>query len=235
MSPERPSGAEDWSDAGHALGYLARADGFPHRAEGEGVVDEIVPADARRILDLGTGDGRLLAVLRVRRPQAECVALDVSPPMLAAARARFAGDPLVQVRAHDLAEPLPTDLGAFDAVVSSFAIHHVDDGRKRTLYAEVRSLLRPGGVFANLEHVASPTERLHVRFLELLGVPDDGEDGSNRLAPVEDQLTWLRDLGFDDVDCLWKWREMALLTGLAPIGAGRHEALTGRSTGTTPA
>ncbi len=213
MSAGRPTGAEDWGDPEHALGYLARADEFPHRAEGEGVVDEIVPARARRILDLGTGDGRLLAIVRARRPHADCVALDVSPPMLAAARTRFAGDARVQVRAHDLAEPLPGDLGRFDAVVSAFAIHHLEDARKRALYAEIHALLDPAGVFANLEHVASPTPGLHARFVALLQVSGDDEDGSNRLAPVEDQLGWLREIGFDDVDCMWKWREMALLAG----------------------
>ena len=213
MSAGRPTGAEDWGDAEHALGYLARADGFPHRAEGEAVVDEIVPADAARVLDLGTGDGRLLAILRRRRPEAACVAIDVSPPMLAAARGRFAGDERVRVRAHDLSQPLPADLGPFDAVVSSFAIHHLDDARKRDLYAEVHGLLNPGGVFANLEHVASPTPALHRRFLEMLRASGDDEDGSNRLAPVELQLGWLRSIGFDDVDCMWKWREMALLAG----------------------
>jgi SAM-dependent methyltransferase len=180
---------------------------------------EVVPADARRILDLGSGDGRLLALLRVDRPGGRCAALDASPAMLDAARARFAGEPGVAVRRHDLAEPLPAGLGPFDAVVSAFAVHHLEHARKRALYREAHDLLAPGGVFANLEHVASPTDALHVRFLAELGLRPDEEDASNRLLDVETQLGWLREIGFADVDCLWKWREMALLTGVRPLTA----------------
>jgi hypothetical protein len=40
-----------------------------------------------------------------------------------------------------------------------------DESRKRSLYGEVFDFLKPGGVFANFEHVASPTHRLHLAFL----------------------------------------------------------------------
>ena len=205
----------EWSTAEHVLAYLAHADRIPHRTEGEAVLLDFVARDARRILDLGTGDGRLLALLKIDRPAAQAVALDFSPAMLEAARRRFAGDATVVVVEHNLDERLP-DLGRFDAVVSSFAIHHCEDARKRSLYAEIFQLLEPGGVFCNLEHVASPTPALHARFLQMMGWTPEMEDRSNKLLDVETQLGWLRAIGFEDVDCHWKWMELALLAGVKP-------------------
>ncbi len=142
-------------------------------------------------------------------------ALDFSPAMLEAARQRFAAESSVSVIPHNLDEPLP-NLGKFDAVISSFAIHHLVHERKRTLYAEIYSLLNPGGVFCNLEHVASPSPRLHEEFLARIGFTVETEDPSNKLLDVETQLGWLREIGFADVDCHWKWRELALLVGRRP-------------------
>jgi tRNA (cmo5U34)-methyltransferase len=207
-----------WPEVEHALAYLAKADSIPHRTEGEAELLSLLPDPTHRVLDLGCGDGRLLALVRAAHPTARGVALDFSPPMLAAARRRFESDAMVTVIEHDLDEPLP-DLGVFDAVVSSFAIHHLEDERKRSLAAEVRRLLRPGGVFLNLEHVASPTGALHLEFLRLIGVDPANDDPSNKLVAVDTQLTWLRDLDFIDVDCIWKWRELALLVATAP---GEH-------------
>ncbi|MDP2713087.1 MAG: class I SAM-dependent methyltransferase [Solirubrobacteraceae bacterium] len=207
--------SEEWTTAEHAHRYLALADQVPHRAEGEGVLAEQVPRDARRILDLGTGDGRLLALLQVDRPDVRGVGLDLSEVMLDEARRRFAGDERTELVKHDLVAPLPA-LGSFDVVVSSMAVHHLEHERKRSLYGEVFELLEPGGVFANFDHVASATHRLHLAFFAAIDEPLEHEDPSDRLLDVETQLRWLRECGFDDVDCYWKWLEMALLVGIKP-------------------
>ena len=203
----------EWATEAHASDYLRRGRGYPpHRDEGEAVLLAELPERCERVLDLGCGDGRLLALVLRDRPGAAGVALDMSPPMLEAARRRFAGT-AVEVVEHDLTSPLP-DLGPFDAVVSAFAIHHCEDERKRALYGEVWTALRPGGLFANLEHVASSTGRLSDRFLVAVGSHPGGGDPSNRLLDVETQVRWLRELGYDDADCLWKWRELALLSAV---------------------
>jgi SAM-dependent methyltransferase len=154
----------------------------PHRAAGESTLLDEIPAKVRRVLDLGSGDGRLLDLVLRARPNAIGVALDFSPLMLERLQSRFAASPAVQIVTHDLNEPLPA-LGTFDAVVSSFAIHHLVHERKRQLYAEIWTRLNDGGVFCN------------------------------QLLDVQTQLEWLRDIGFADVDCYWKWRELALLVG----------------------
>ncbi|MGI8603785.1 MAG: class I SAM-dependent methyltransferase [Verrucomicrobiales bacterium] len=199
----QPSGLNEYATAEHALKYLARADRIPHRTEGEAVLLEFIPRDVRRILDLGTGDGRLLALLRIDRPEAHGVALDFSPTMIEAARERFRGDDNVQVIEHNLDDPLP-DFGCFDAIVSSFAIHHCTDERKEPLYSEIYAALVPGGIFCNLEHVTPATAKLHAKFLNALGITEADEDPSNKLVSVTTQLEWLREIGFQEVDCHWK-------------------------------
>jgi ubiquinone/menaquinone biosynthesis C-methylase UbiE len=201
-----------WTSSDHAREYLERADSISHRNDGESALLEFIPRTTRHILDLGTGDGRLLSLVHQQHPNTDAVALDFSPAMLEAAGRRFAGESSIRVIAHNLDEPLPA-LGNFDAVISSFAIHHLVDERKRALYAEIYNLLNPGGVFCNLEHVASPSPRLHQEFLERIGFTVETEDPSNKLLDVETQLGWLREIGFVDVDSHWKWRELALLAG----------------------
>jgi SAM-dependent methyltransferase len=205
-----------WADGAIVDRYLERIERLEPRAAGDGVLRELLPDTPRRVLDLGCGDGRVTALVLEARPDVEHVtAVDLSPPMLERAHARFSGDARVEVRRWDLAHDIGP-LGRFDLVVSAFAIHHVDDDRKRALYGEVAAALEPGGLFANLEIVRSATPELHAEFLAAIGRPAD--DPEDRLAEVEPQLGWLRDAGLTQVDCLWRWRGMALLFGRSPEG-----------------
>jgi ubiquinone/menaquinone biosynthesis C-methylase UbiE len=195
----------------------------------------------RRLLDLGCGDGLLLATILEAFPEATGVALDFSPLMLEQARDRLQrfGDRTVTVEA-DLATPnwLKSVTGPFGAVVSGFAIHHLTHERKRELYREIFRLLPANGLFLNCEHVSSPTphieglfddamsEHLYLRRRErgenvtLEQVRQDfltrPDRAANICAPVEDQCQWLREIGFQEVDCFWKFFELAIFGGNRP-------------------
>jgi SAM-dependent methyltransferase len=144
----------EWVNADHAQGFLDKRDQSPQLEVGYSELLKILPLNPHRVLDLGCGDGKVMAMIG-----GPGVAVDFSPHMLEQARARFHADD-VEVVEHNLNAPLP-DLGTFDLAVSAFAIHHCSHERKR-------------------------------------------------------QLGWLRDIGFVEVECFWKWRELALLAGRKP-------------------
>lgn len=205
---------DEWKSIEHALDYLSRADTIPHRTEGEATLLEEISAQSKRILDIGAGDSRLLSLLLLKCQNATGVALDYSPTMINKLGERFKNENRVDIFEHDIRKTLPKTLGYFDVIVSSFAIHHLPNNRKYELYNEAFDIIEPRGIFCNLEHVSSPTQSLHQKFYELIGMTVDEEDKSNVLLDVETQLKWLRKIGFDEVDCYWKWRELALLIGI---------------------
>ena len=209
---------EEWREPTRAERWPSVRARLPRLSEAESVlVADVLPDPLSRILDLGMGDGHLIDLLRRRWPSARAVGLDFSPPLLEAARRRFAGTGGVRFAAHDLMEPLPAGLGSFDAVVSGLAIHHLPHARKRSLFGEILALLEPGGVFANLDVVESPTRELHERAQAAFGFGPDEQDRSDQPAPLDSQLRWLEDAGFSHVDCFWKWLVLALTAGTKPV------------------
>lgn len=197
----------------------------------------------RRFLDLGAGDGVLSAVLLARYPAAEPVLVDFSPPMLAAAKERLASLAAQPTFLEaDLATPAWRDAVAayapFDAIVSSFAIHHLEDERKRALYGELLDLLAPAGTFAHIEHVAADAPWMARAFDEGMidaiweyGRRSDQaltreaaatayanrlDKDANRLAPLDTQCAWLRDAGYTQVSAPFRWYELAVFGGYRP-------------------
>ena len=240
-----------WQDAGVVRTFLSGVRGaIPLASEQIEAMLRVVEAGdgpVGNVLDLGAGDGPLAAALVSRYPAARVTLVDFSEPMLAEAKRRFAGSATdARFVVADFAEPswveAVADVAPFDVVVSGYAVHHRPDERKRTLYREIFGLLRPGGVFVNVEHVASPSERLAAAFDESMvdalfafaertgsgndrarvaeeyhGRPDKA---ANLLAPVEPQCGWLREAGFEDVDCFCKWFELATFGGRRPEEPG---------------
>jgi tRNA (cmo5U34)-methyltransferase len=173
-----------------------------------------------RVLDLGAGTGLLAGAVAETYPDTELVLLDGSPAMLEQARSLL-GERASYVTSR-LEAPLPP--GPWDAVVSALAIHHLDHAGKRDLYRRVRDEISSGGVFVNAEQVGASTPFLedaykawHERRARELGASEAEWAGArermlaDRLATVEDQLAWLSEAGFADVDCLVKDHSHAVL------------------------
>jgi len=208
------------------------------------LVEAAVP-DVGSFLDVGCGDGTLGRALLDRWPSACGVFLDFSEPMLAAARERLGAPAAHHFILQDYGQPDWTaalkGICPFDVVVSGFSIHHQPDEKKRAIYQDIFELLRVGGIFLNLEHVASASSwgaaRFDDCFVDALsefhartgtGMPREqiereyhqrADKAANILAPVEDQCRWLRQIGFADVDCYFKAFELALLGGRKPAAA----------------
>jgi tRNA (cmo5U34)-methyltransferase len=180
-------------------------------------VDALRPlAEGRveRVLDLGAGTGLMTAHVADLFPRARFELLDGSEAMLGEARQTL-GELLNAVHVADLKSALPA--GPFDAVVSALAIHHLEDPDKQDLYRRIVEVLRPGGMFVNAEQVAGPTTELSDLYDErwaadclASGASQSEVAGAierrrhDRCAPVEIQLTWLREAGFSWADCYYK-------------------------------
>jgi tRNA (cmo5U34)-methyltransferase len=205
-----------WLTSERVRGYLERADKIPHRTEGENVLLDFIPKTTRKVLDLGTGDGRLIRLLKTKIPTMKCVAIDFSPPMLRNLKRQFRNNNSVTIIQHNLESSLP-DMGYFDAVVSGLSLHHLKHDRKKSLYSEIYSVLNPGGIFYNFDHFASKSQRLSQYFRKSMGrqrAPN--KDHEERLTDIETEIHWLTRIGFQDVDCYWKWLQFALLISFKP-------------------
>lgn len=173
-----------------------------------------LPASAR-VLDLGAGTGLLSGLLLERVPVERIDLVDVSEGMLAVARQRFTTDGCARVTftVAAMEDFFPAADTAYDAVMSALAIHHLADDAKRALFRRVHDGLAPGGVFVNADQVAAPTPFLDAHYrawwehdCRRAGATDDDLAGAadrmkhDRCATVEDQLAWIREAGFMDVD-----------------------------------
>ncbi|MCL6432795.1 MAG: class I SAM-dependent methyltransferase [Leptolyngbyaceae cyanobacterium HOT.MB2.61] len=192
----------------------------------------------KRVADLGCGDGAIAHAILTRYPLTQVTALDFSEPMLEQAKKRLQpyGDRVICAQADLYTPDWQAGLQSFDVIISGYCIHHLPDDRKQALYREIYHLLNPGGCFLNIEHVASSTPWVENLFNESLvdalydwhqsqGGTDSrdvvaqrfvyrADKKANILTPVETQCEWLRAIGFQQVDCFFKWYELAVFGGV---------------------
>ena len=220
--------------------------GIPYASDQLEVMMRLVDANPRQLrtfLDLGSGSGLLAIAILSRYPEARATLIDYSEPMMEAARDLLGEDAtLPNFLLADLASPDWMETVApgapYDAIVSGFTIHHLPDDRKRQLYGEIYGLLAPGALLINVEHVASASDWIasiwdkamvdslttyaesqrtgRTRGMVEREYDERPDQHANKLAPVEDQLAWLREIGFKDVDCPFKYFELAVLVGRKP-------------------
>ncbi len=179
-----------------------------------------------KVLDLGAGTGLLAAFIAYSFPQARITMVDISSEMLERARARFElGGERFRFEVSDYGvDPIEEK---YDAVVSALSIHHLSDDQKRSLFARIHGALNDGGVFVNAEQCRGATPERHrfhherwITRVRELGVDDRDLATAldrmkfDRAATLEDQLEWLREAGFRDIDCAYKNLIFAVYCGL---------------------
>ena len=176
------------------------------------------------VIDLGAGTGLFSALVSAAFPHARFTLVDVSDEMLARARERFAGDQRFQLRVADLAASEP--LEPCDVAISALAIHHLNDGHKAELFRRVFECLRPRGAFIQAEQVLGATPGAERRNRDVwrrqaraAGATDADlalavdRMRADRPATLDDQLRWLREAGFREVDCYFKDHMFAVFAG----------------------
>ena len=181
------------------------------------------PGRVRTVLDLGTGTGALAEMVAAAQPDARLTLLDGAPAMVEQAAATL-GSRAAAAVVQDFADALPA--GPFDAIVSSLAIHHLDDDAKASLYARAHHVLRPGGALINAEQVLGATatldallRRWHEREARALGASDAEWAAAvermrhDRCATADAQLEMLRAVGFQDVAVHFADGRFAVLAG----------------------
>ena len=176
------------------------------------------------VLELGAGTGLFAALVRRRYPAARLRLVDFSEEMLSRARERFGNDERTEFVMADYSE---AELGGpYDAIVSVLSIHHLGDDEKQALFRRAQAAIQAGGIFINADQVLGKSLQREADYHEawlrevkaggvseadLVAALDRME--SDRMATLADQLRWLEQAGFSDVQRLYERRRFAVYSG----------------------
>ena len=163
------------------------------------LVSRLQAAAARRVLDLGCGDGAVAAMLT--EAGFDVTGIDPAPDNLARARARAPNATFLQRRAEDL----PAGLGPFDAACFVNSLHHIDKDRMPDALLGALAALRPGGVALVIEPLPEGSF-----FRAMRPVEDESQMRRAAMRQIErlisDRRIVLRDL--------LRWKRESLFTDL---------------------
>ena len=162
-----------------------------------------------RFLDLGAGTGYTLRRVLEAFGGSTATGLDVSEEMLERARQRLSGlIDRVELRSSDIASP-EID-GAYDAIVSILAVHHLHADEKRHLFSRIWEHIEPGGIFVIADYFRPAMDRLSELY-HLPSEPDPHEVEHDHPDTTAEHLAWLTAAGFAAVDVVWKYDDVGVL------------------------
>ena len=178
------------------------------------------------VIDLGCGTGTIARRIKDAYPQARITCVDIAEKMLKIAQTKLGNSGDVRYQLANL-EDYEFD-SAYDIAVSSLALHHlVSEDDKIKFYKKIYACLKSGGVFYNADVILGSSSHLQKRYMEKwreymrLQVSEEeieqkwipqhyDEDYPSKLI---DQLVWLQDMGFTEVDVVWKYYNFAVYGG----------------------
>jgi tRNA (cmo5U34)-methyltransferase len=176
------------------------------------------------ILDLGAGTGLLSSLMLKRHPSANLTLIDISEKMMEVAKLRLAGVQNVDYIVDDYTNYVFEN--KFDIIVSALSIHHLTDAGKKALYKNTFSNLKEGGLFINADQILGDTlfvDSLYKndwkRKVEASGLSEEEilsayeRTKLDKMSTLEAQISWLKDIGFSDVDCMYKYFNFVVLYG----------------------
>jgi tRNA (cmo5U34)-methyltransferase len=182
-----------------------------------------------RVVDLGCGTGMAAGLILEIFPNAQVTCLDIAENMIASARSRLSRFLSVKYVVADF--QTYTFIEKYDVIVSSLASHHlVTNEDKKQFYLRIFEALNPGGVFYNAEIVLASNDFMQSvnmnawRSFMRQNISNDEIEGrwipkyqeEDRPAKLIDQLAWLTEIGFVDVDVIWKYYNFAVFGGVRP-------------------
>ena len=181
-----------------------------------------VSNEAPKVLDLGAGTGLFSSYIAKKYPKASLTLIDLSLGMLDIARSRFQHNSDVQFFAEDYCKFEYKE--KYDLVISSLSIHHLSDSEKKELYQRISSIMNDNGVFINADQVLGHTTFLESlyksdwnNYIEHSGLAADAISAArertklDKMSTLQQQLDWLHESGFVDVDCVYKYYNFVVL------------------------